>query len=85
MPKAWVAGDLPSALVRSGYQRVLSRPGDSRAVRCDLRHPVLTYQPFRGGRIDKRHIDLVAVLLAEVLKRPVGNKQINQLQLTSGN
>jgi hypothetical protein len=83
MPEVRISGYLPSALARSNYQCVLSGARDARSVAGG--HSVLADQPFRGGRINQRHIDLVAVLLAELLKRPVGNKQISQLQLSCGN
>ena len=57
MPEVWVSGYLPSALARSNYQCVLSSASDAYGVRGG--HSVLTYQPLRGGRINKRQIDLV--------------------------
>jgi hypothetical protein len=85
MPEVRVAGNLPSALARSNYKCVLSSARDAHSVCGGGGHSVLAYQPFRGGQINKRHIDLVAVFLAELLKRPVGDKQISQLQLAGRN
>ena len=85
MPKVWVAGYLPSALACSDYQCVLSRGRDRPTVLCGLGHAVLPYQPFCCGRINQRHIDLVSVLLAELLKRPVGDKGVHDSKLAGGN
>src|SRR5271157_3326489 len=85
MPKVWISGYLPSALASSDHQRMLSSARDTPAVRGDLRHAVFACQPFRGGRINQRHVDLVAVLLAELLKRPVGDKRVDDSQLARRN
>ena len=69
MPEVGVAGDLPSTLTGSGDQGMLLNTRNGRAVGNGLRNTVLTYQPLCRGRIDQHHVDLVAVLLAEFLKR----------------
>ncbi len=43
---------------------------------------VFFYQPFRGGRIDQRHVDLITVLSAELLKRSVRNEWVKDLQFS---
>ena len=85
MAEVWVARYLPSALACSAYQCVLSRGRDRPTVLCGLGHAVLPYQPFCCGWINKRHIDLVSVLLAELLKRPVGDKGVHDSKLAGGN
>ena len=85
MPKEWVPSYLLSALACSDHQRVLSRGRDRPTALCGLGHAVLPYQPFCCGRINKRHIDLVSVLLAELLKRPVGDKRVHDSKLAGGN
>src|SRR5271157_2670778 len=85
MPKVWVTGYLPSALACSAYQCVFSRGRDRPVVLCGLCHAVLPYQPLCCGRINKSHIDLVCVLLAELLKRPIGDKRVHDSKLPGGN
>ena len=53
------------------------------ALVADGETPYSLDQPLCRGRIDQGDADLVAVLLAELLKRPVGNKGIGELQFAS--
>src|SRR5215469_7279038 len=85
MQKVWIPGYLPSALASSDHQSMPYSLRNATALRFYFRHAVLPHQPFRDGRIEQPHMDLVAVLLAELLKCPVGDKGIQDPQSSSRN
>jgi hypothetical protein len=74
-----IARDFFSTPACSDYQSVpLSARGFTNSA--SFGNAVLIYQPFRSGRIDESHVDLVTVLPAELLKRSVGDEGIDYLQ-----
>src|SRR5271166_1255942 len=80
-----VARNFPLARTGSDHQRVLLWTRETLALPAGIRQAVLAHQPVCSGRINPRSIDLVAMLLAELLKGSVGNERINHPQLASGN
>jgi hypothetical protein len=84
VPEIWITRYLSSTHAGPDYKCVLLRTRDIRGIQNDIGHAVLVAQPLRRSRIKKCKVDFAAVLLAKVFKRPIGNKPINQLQLTSG-
>lgn len=78
-----VPGYLPSTSALSKDQRVLLCPRDEFSASL-FRNTVLNHQPFPGCRIHQRQIDFVSVLSAEVLERSVGDKRIQEPELSLG-
>ena len=77
MPEECVASYFLSTLARSNRQRVLLGPRSCTIFGYGGWHAVLLYQPFCCGRIQQCRIDFGAVLLTELLERPVGDKRVN--------
>src|SRR5215469_14315076 len=85
MEKVWIPGYLHFRTGMFWSPKHALEFRNATALRFYFRHAVLPHQPFRDGRIEQPHIDLVAVLLAELLKRPVGDKGVQDPQSSSRN
>jgi len=83
MPEIDVAGYFPSTPAFSDYEGVFLRPRNGLAV-SRFRNAVLGHQPFLGCRIHERQIDFASVFSAEVLERSVGDKRIQEFELSLG-
>ncbi len=77
MPEVHVARNFPSAGAGSDHQRVLLCARDTPAPVSGIRYAVLAYQPFCRRWIHQCRVDLAAMLLAELFKRPIGDKRVN--------
>lgn len=84
MPEIDVACYLPSAPAFSDYEGVLLCARNGLSV-SRFRNTVLRHQPFSGCEIHERQVDVASVLSAEVLERSVGNKRIQEFELSPSN
>ena len=61
-----ISSDFPPAFARPDHQRMFLRTRHRAAAA--IGHTILIFEPLRGGRIDKREIDPVAMLPTKLLE-----------------